>query len=100
MKKESLPGRDRIKNVFAYLAISIFLGGGTVALVAMEPNPTRWPSVLRPISIVIVFLFFQWLYKEKEGVCHKDAEGRVGSYKEDKDKREAKRVKDSEDEEA
>jgi hypothetical protein len=80
--------KERAKRVFSYLMIAIFLGGGSVAMATFEPNPWKWPMVVRPLSVLVVFLFFQWLYKEPEGECHKDTHGRVGSYKEKKDKEE------------
>lgn len=83
--------KERAKRVFAYLAVSIFLGGGSVAMATFEPNPLEWPIEVRPLAVLVVFLFFQWLYKEKDEVCHKDTHGRVGSYKEDKDKEEERK---------
>ncbi len=77
---------DRAKRTLGYLAVSVFLGGGCVALATMEPNPLNWAGPIRPLSVLIVFLFFQWLYAEKDESCHEDAKGRVGSYKELKDR--------------
>lgn len=63
MKTESK--LDRVKRVLVYLAVSVFLGGGSVALATMKVNPLDWPGPVRPLSLLIVFLFFQWLYTEK-----------------------------------
>jgi hypothetical protein len=78
---------DRAKRVLAYLGVSVFLGGGCVAMATMEVNPLNWPSPVRPLALLIVFLFFQWLYSEKEET-HQETRGRVGSYKELKDREE------------
>ena len=59
----------RVERVLAYLAISIFLGGGCVALASMEPNPFNWNGTLRGLCLLIVFLFFQWLYTEDGEEC-------------------------------
>ena len=79
---------DRAKRVLAYLGVSVFLGGGCVAMATMEVNPLNWPSPVRPLALLIVFLFFQWLYSEKEEETHQETRGRVGSYKELKDREE------------
>jgi hypothetical protein len=63
MNKQSTT--ERAKRVITYLVISVFLGGGCVALATMEPNPFNWSGPLRPLSLLITFLFFQWLYTEK-----------------------------------
>jgi hypothetical protein len=86
MNHESI--KDRAKRVLAYLAVSIFLGGGSVAMATFEPNPLHWSLEVRPLAVLVVFLFFQWLYREKDDVCHKDTHGRVGTYKENKDREE------------
>jgi phosphotransferase system glucose/maltose/N-acetylglucosamine-specific IIC component len=55
---------QRTKRVLGYLALAIFLSGGCISLVSMETNPFNWPSVCRPIFVLVTFLFFQWLYKD------------------------------------
>lgn len=55
---------QRTKRVLGYLAIAIFLSGGCISLVSMETNPFNWPSVCRPIFVLVTFLFFQWFYKD------------------------------------
>ena len=59
----------RAERVLVYLVISIFLGGGCVALASMEPNPFNWNGTLRGLGLLIVFLFFQWLYTEDGEEC-------------------------------
>jgi len=62
--KETLSSRT--KRVLGYLALSVFLAGGCISLASMEMNPTRWPSVCRPIFVLVSFLFFQWLYRDSK----------------------------------
>lgn len=58
---------QRAKRVLGYLAIAVFLSGGCISLASMEVNPLKWPSVCRPIFVLVSFLFFQWLYKDAKG---------------------------------
>jgi hypothetical protein len=57
---------QRAKRVLGYLAIAVFLSGGCISLASMEMDPLKWPSVCRPIFVLVSFLFFQWLYKDNK----------------------------------
>jgi hypothetical protein len=56
----------RAMNTLGSLALSIILGGGLVSLVTLQPNPVLWPAVCRPLSLIIIFLFFQWLHRDEK----------------------------------
>jgi hypothetical protein len=87
--KETLS--QRAKRVFGYLALAIFLSGGCISLASMEANPFNWPSVCRPIFVLVTFLFFQWFYKD-EKVEREDKEiiKRFKEFKEYKEEKSAK----------
>jgi hypothetical protein len=70
----------RTKRILGNLAIAIILSGGCISLVSLEPNPTKWPAVLRPIFVLVSFLFFQWFDK---GVGEKtESEKEIDNYRE------------------
>lgn len=88
----------RTKAVAIGLAISVILAGGCISLASMEMDPTKWPSVCRPVFVLVVFLFFQWLYRDVlEGKMKKKCIGfkeyRLNRDKSAKDKGYYKRMK-------
>jgi protein-S-isoprenylcysteine O-methyltransferase Ste14 len=85
---------QRTKRVLGYLAIAIFLSGGCISLVSMETNPFNWPSVCRPIFVLVTFLFFQWFYKDVKS--EKEDEEIIKRFTEFKEYREKKSAKDKE----
>lgn len=83
--------KQRAKRVLGYLAIAVFLSGGCISLVSMEVNPLKWPSVCRPIFVLVSFLFFQWFYKDvKEAEGEKETIKRFKDFKAFKEEKSAK----------
>lgn len=82
----------RTKRVLGYLALAVFLAGGCISLASMEMNPLKWPSVCRPIFVLVSFLFFQWLYKET--VSTPEQEENIKKFKEFKESKKSGKYKD------
>jgi len=83
--------KQRAKRVLGYLAIAVFLSGGCISLASMEVNPLKWPSVCRPIFVLVSFLFFQWFYKDaRETEEEKETIKRFKDFKAFKEEKSAK----------
>jgi hypothetical protein len=83
---------QRAKRVLGYLAIAVFLSGACISLASMEVNPLKWPSVCRPIFVLVAFLFFQWLYKDAKSTP--EQEEIIKRFKEFKEFKESDKNKD------
>lgn len=57
----------KIKNISAviHFLLSLFLGGGIIALFTKEPNPYNWPDFCKPLYIVISLLLFSYIHCSK-----------------------------------
>ena len=64
MEKNTPTLAARAKAVATGLVISVVLAGACISLTSMEMDPTKWPSVCRPIFVLVTFLFFQWLHRD------------------------------------
>ena len=83
----------RTKRVLACLALSVFLAGGAISLASLEMNPFEWPHECRPLSILVAFLFFQWIYRDTDQE-EKDRDSKwIREYKVHKDKDYYKQLK-------
>ena len=64
MEKNTPTLAARAKAVATCLVISVVLAGACISLASMEMDPTKWPSVCRPVFVLVTFLFFQWLHRD------------------------------------
>jgi hypothetical protein len=64
MEKNTPTLAARAKAVATGLVISVVLAGACISLASMEMDPTKWPSVCRPVFVLVTFLFFQWLHRD------------------------------------